>query len=375
MDDELDNTDSGIQPDAPGDLQRLEQLIASDEAADAAKAQDDTGRDSQGRFLKQGASASGGSASQAQRAGERLTPEVLKATPAKGRDANGNEVQPTKETPKPSAEADKAKAGDATQQQQQPDDKAGADPDAGKSKFQKENDRKEKTWEGLNKRKELADAREAEIELRAKTLEQREQALRRVPKRNGFTADDFEAKAPTFDRLAAHYEQTGDFAKADENRMFAEEARKTAAELRKQMPGGQRTTEQTWALLKADLPEALNTANPLNQELRTLIQQRPDLLADEAGPFRVAVLAGRKLVAGLETQLNASKAEAGKVPGLQAEVDRLSARVAELEGMTSPGGEGGGGAANRGSGRAKSPAEMSTAELEASIERDLASAY
>ncbi len=369
MDDELNNIDSGIQPDATGDLQRLEQLIAGDEAADAAKAQDDSGRDSQGRFTRNNASAK-----DAQRAGERLTPEVLKASPADGARAKGSEVQPTKET-------SKQQHTDSNQQQAQTgkgeEGKVGEpDPDAGKSKFQKENDRKEKTWEGLNKRKEVADAREAEIELRAKTLEQREQALRRVPKRNGFTAEQFEAGVQKFEGLAAHYEQAGDFAKADEQRQLAENARTAAAELRKLSPSaGSRTTEQTWALLKADLPEALNTANPLNQELRTLIQQRPDLLADEAGPFRVAVLAGRKLVAGLETQLNASKAEAGKVPGLQAEVDRLSARVKELEGMTSPGGAGGGGAANRGSGRAKSPSEMSTAELEASIERDLAAAY
>ncbi len=374
MTDELE-IDSGIQPDAPGDLQRLEQLIAGDEAADqraadlrsaeAAKAQE-SGRDGQGRFTK-GASASGPKAN-AQRAGERLTPEEIKAQPGqRPAAANGTDGQPTTEQ----------------QQQQQPATNQQAKPEGGeanaspedKSTYRKEIERREKSWQELNKQKEEFKAQQAQFDIEKQTVIQREQALRRVPKRNGFTAEQFEAGVQKFENLAAHYEQQGDYAKADEQRQLAENAKAAAADLRRQAPGAARTSEQNWALLKADLPEALNTANPLNQELRALIQQRPDLLADEAGPFRVAVLAGRKLVAGLENQLNASKAEAGKVPGLQAEVAKLSARVQELEGLTSPGGEGGGGAANRGSGREKSPAEMTTAELEQSIERSLAGAY
>jgi len=363
MTDELE-IDSGIQPDAPGDLQRLEQLIAGDEAADAAKAQE-SGRDEAGRFAPKA------SAKNAQRAGERLTPEEIKAQRANG-DGSQSATESNQQQQQQPGKREDGKAG---AEQQQTNDQAKPEDEAGKSTYRKENERRERSWQELNKQKEEFKAQQAQFEIEKQTVIQREQALRRVPKRNGFTAEQFEAGVQKFENLAAHYEQAGDYAKADEQRQLAENAKAAAADLRKQAPGAARTSEQTWALLKADLPEALNTANPLNQELRALIQARPDLLADEAGPFRVAVLAGRKLVAGLEQQLNASKAEAGKVPGLQAEVAKLSARVQELEGLTSPGGEGGGGAANRGSGRVKTPAEMSTSELEQSIERDLAGAY
>ena len=377
-----DQIEAGIKPDAPEDLQTLESLIAADEAADAAQSAGGQQRDTAtGKFTKQGASASGGSASQdAPRAGERLTPEQIKATPGAAK-ANGK-VAGNGVPPKTTQQAGDNKQQDQTNQQQAGDTSPRPSPqggdgedDAGKTPYRKETERRERSWQELNKQKEQFKAEREAFELEKQTVTAREQAVQRrnvTPRLNGYTADEYAAAAPKFEARALELERQGEFDKADEQRQMGENAKAAAEQLRRQQPPVQTGVQETWTKLKGDLPEALNVNNPLNRELRALIQQRPDLLGDEAGPYRVAVLAGRKLVAGLEQELTRHKAESARVPELLQQVESLTARVQELEAMTSPAGDGGGGAANRGNGRGDNFADMSTAQQERAIDRELA---
>lgn len=371
-----DQIEAGIQPDAPEDLQTLESLIAADEAADAAQTAGGQQRDTAtGKFTKQGASAN----SDAPRAGERLTPDEIKATPGAAK-ANGK-VAGNGVPPKTTQQAGDNKQQDQTNQQQaagEPQggkDGKGSDPDSDKTPYRRETERRERSWQELNKQKEQFKAEREAFELEKQTVTAREQAVQRrnvTPRLNGYTADEYAAAAPKFEARALELERLGEFDKADEQRQMGENAKAAAEQLRRQQPPVQAGVQETWTKLKGDLPEALNVNNPLNRELRALIQQRPDLLGDEAGPYRVAVLAGRKLVAGLEQELNRHKAESAKVPELLQQVESLTARVQELEAMTSPAGDGGGGAANRGNGRGDNFADMSTAQQERAIERELA---
>jgi len=107
--------------------------------------------------------------------------------------------------------------------------------------------------------------------------------------------------------------------------------------------------------------------------LRALIQSRPDLLGDDAGPYRVAVLAGRKLVAQLEGETAKLRGEAAKVPELLKQVEALTAQNRELEQRVSI--PGGGGSLNRGMGsERRNFASMTTAEQEDALNRELAGA-
>lgn len=356
MDDELQIGD-GAEPNAQqNDADRLEAMIAADEAADAAQSKVVT-RGEDGKFKSASAKA-------APRAGERLTPEQISAAKPEG-DAGSSDGQPKTETPGEQQPESKVQTDDSSKGNE-------AEAEAGKSNYRKEVERRERSWQELNRQKEELKRERDEFDLQRQTVTEREKALRRVPQRNGYTADAYEAAAPKFEAKARELEMAGDFEKADEQRQLAESAKVTAAELRKQAPGAGLTSDEAWKRLKTDLPEALNVTSPLNRELRALIQTRPDLLADEAGPYRVAVLAGRKLVAGLEQELARHQGESRKVPELTKQVETLTARVRELEGKTSPAGDGGGGAANRGNGRGRDFNAMTTAEQEAHIERELA---
>lgn len=362
--------ENGIRADGPNDLQTLESLIAADEAADAAKSSSDSGRDDKGRFKP------GSSAKDAQRAGERLTPEEISARDFRKPEAKAGGDADTSAT-KPADKSTEQAAADAAAAQQKAETEAAAQDaaDAGKSSYRKEIERRERSWQELNKQKEEFKARADELELREKTLAARERALAtrgQSAKLNGYTAEEYEAAAPKFEAQAAVFEQAGNFDEADKQRALADRAREAAAQLRARNPAGDAVT-QSWQKLKSDLPEALNAASPLNRELRALIQTRPDLLGDEAGPYRVAVLAGRKLVAQLEGEKNKLAAEAQQVPGLKQQVEALTAKVRELEQLTSL--PGGGGAQNRGGNSGgKSFHTMTLAEQEAVIERELAGA-
>ena len=349
--------ESGIRADGPEDLRTLEDMIAADEAAETRQQSGDTGRDEAGRGKSS-------SAKDAQRAGERLTPEEIKASDFRKPEAKAKATADTAAT-KPAETETETKPDDSTAADQA---KAEDPNDAGKSAYRKEIDRRERSWESLNKQKAEFQAQRDEFELQRKTLEARERHLATkagAAKLNGYTAEDYDAAAPKFEAQALAFEQAGDFDKADQQRELAVKAREAAGQLRSRNPAGDGVT-QAWQKLKSDLPEALNVQSPLNRELRALIQSRPDLLGDDAGPYRVAVLAGRKLVAQLE-------GEAAKVPELLKQVEALTAQNRELEQRVSI--PGGGGSLNRGMGsERRNFASMSTAEQEDALNRELAGA-
>lgn len=357
--------ESGIRADGPEDLRTLEDMIAADEAAETRQQSGDTGRDEAGRFKSS-------SAKDAQRAGERLTPEEIKASDFRKPEAKAKATADTAAT-KPAETETETKPDDSTAAADQA--KADEAADAGKSAYRKEIDRRERSWESLNKQKAEFQAQRDEFELQRKTLEARERHLATkagAAKLNGYTAEDYDAAAPKFEAQALAFEQAGDFDKADQQRELALKAREAAGQLRSRNPAGDGVT-QAWQKLKSDLPEALNVQSPLNRELRALIQSRPDLLGDDAGPYRVAVLAGRKLVAQLESETAKLRGEAARVPELLKQVEALTAQNRELEQRVSI--PGGGGSLNRGMGsERKNFASLTTAEQEDALNRELAGA-
>lgn len=384
------------QPDAPGDLEALERLIAQDEAADAARSGqgEEAGgegrtRNALGQFIEKNADGTTrAGAKTGQRAGQRLTPDEISARDASGRaesapDSGGQAGQQQQQNDQRKGTA-AGKPGGGTEQQekqgQESTQDGGADPDEGKSAYQREVARRDRSWQALNREKEEFKQRQQELELREQTIQAREQAVRQgqgqaeQPEKYENAAKGFESRALQREARAEELEAAGKYLEADEARQAAagdrDNARRAVAyakELRARDP-----VADSWTRLKADLPEALNVGSVLNQELRTLIRTRPELLGDEAGPYRAAVLAGRKLVAGLEAENGKLKEQAGQVPALQQQLQTLQARVKELESMTSLPGDGGR-ALNRGqNGGRKAFHELSTAEQEQALERELA---
>jgi hypothetical protein len=159
--------ESGIRADGPEDLRTLEDMIAADEAAETRPTSGDTSRDEAGRFKSS-------SAKDAQRAGERLTPEEIKASDFRKPEAKAKATADTAAT-KPAETETETKPDDSTAAADQA--KADEAADAGKSAYRKEIDRRERSWESLNKQKAEFQAQRDEFELQRKTLEARERHL------------------------------------------------------------------------------------------------------------------------------------------------------------------------------------------------------
>lgn len=364
---EDDNQDSVLQADAPGDLQTLEQLISADEAADAAKPSLETGRDERGRFTPEAGSSNG------QRPGQRATPEVIKAERRAadngaegGADAGTSAANQSKAEKPPEQQAATPRQATARQEPR-------PTVEDGKSPFAKERERRDTSWKALNADKESfkteTESRRQELDLREQTLKARESALSRPVTYRGYTADQLDTGAKTFTAKAAALEQAGDFEAADEQRALAQESQARAVELRKQSTGAV-TPEAAWATLKQDAPEVLQLGSSMNQEMRALLQAQPQILEGPYGPYRAALQVGKKMVVRLEAEMHRHKAEAAQVPVFKQQIETLTARVRELENLTSLPGDGNG-AYNRG-GAERNWSDLSTSEQEAQLNREMA---
>lgn len=248
--------------------------------------------------------------------------------------------------------------------------------------FERAKRREARTWKTINEQKAVNEARAADLQARENQLAERERALATSApaaegNRNGqgeqrFSAQEyldaaqqFAAEAVQLENQARTLENAGRYDEADraqaaatQRRNLEQQARgaatasarnqngngngngRPAGQAPAQANGGQSraTVEEAhtrnWATLKAELPELLNVNHPVNIETRAALQANPGLLADPAGPYRAAVIAGRKVLKSLEV-------EAAKVPDLTKQVDTLNKRVKELEALTAvPGGGG-----------------------------------
>lgn len=374
---EDDNRESVLQADAPEDLQALERMIAADEAADAAsKAARESGRDERGRFTGDAGSSNG------QRPGQRATPETISARRAADNEAEGGDSAGTSaanQSQKAEGGGQKAEvkpeAGGQKPPEKPPEQQQQNNGNGNQSAYAKERDRRDNSWKALNAEKESfkaeTEARRQELELREQTLKAREAALSRPVTYRGYTAEQLDAGAKTFAQKAAALEQAGDFEAADEQRALAQESQARAAELRRQAAAaGVVSPEAAWATLKQDAPELLQLNSPMNQEMRALLQAQPQVLEGPHGPYRAALLVGKKVVGRLEAEVQKHRAEAAKVPELSKQIETLTARVKELESLTSLPGDGNG-AYNRG-GAERNWSDLSTAEQEAHLNRELA---
>jgi hypothetical protein len=353
----------------------MEELMAADEAAwakDAAKESGKTasGRDAAGRFTGE-PEAPDAPAESDEVEGEAEIAKGQGTTDAAENDADLSTGKPDTKKQQtdtnnegkaaPVKADEKAKAGDDTKT------KAAAN-----SAWAKEGQRKANTWAEINKTKtELATERE-QFRLEREQFEaQQKNATETARDSQGYTATDYDRAARQFATATASFTQKaieaearGDFAAADEfnakaaqNSDLARKAGERVAALR----GG---PSSTWKRLQEDLPEALEFNGPVNTELRALLRGNPKLLGDPVGPYRAAVLVGRKLLRAAEAERDTLKAEAVKVPGLSKQVAELSARLKELTEATSL--TGSDAIMSRG-GNARNFADLSLEEMEAQL--------
>lgn len=338
-------------------IPEIEAAIAADaallEKADADGAADDgRSRDENGRYT---------GADKAKRAGQGEADEAPE-------DAEGS----------PAAKPTETK--DGQQQQQKPDAKAELKPeakDSGKprSDWQRDNERKAKSWEGINQTKSELTREREQFDLERKQFEA-QQAGARTGQRDehGYTAAEYQrrsqqwtAQAQTLTQQAMQAEASNDFdaaerlqAQAQENARLGRLATQRAEALR---GGG---VNDVWKALGNDLPEAMQFDSEVNRQVRATLKGNAELLQSPLGPYRAAVIVGRQLLQAQGTELAKAKADALKVPGLEKQLAELTDQLQGLRQRTSL--PGGGASLERGGGGERPFADLTLEEME----RDLA---
>lgn len=238
------------------------------------------------------------------------------------------QTEPKAGTPEAGAKA----ADDAPKPEEQPKaegEQQQPQPEPAKSKFAKEQERREKTWKEINERKE-ADAkereqREREYQERVKAQEAREREWQE--QHPEYTPEQYEAAAKQF-------EARGQLDMADAMREQAK-----AAQARGVKPQGLVLTDgikASFAQVAKEFPEFRDPKNPLHGSLlKMVMEERPELLRIKDGPY----LAAQHL--RLAAAHEAATKTASEVPALRDENAKLKAKVEELTKLTSIHGNGG----------------------------------
>lgn len=219
-----------------------------------------------------------------------------------------------------------------------------------KSKWAREQERKGRTWDEINKSKSQVQQEREQLDLERKQWEaQRETLTGQVKDESGFTAAEYQQAAGNYTQRAQglrrqqlEADARGDFDTADRLGNEAGKFETLATKAKERIDQLSATgPNAAWTRLGQDLPEALQAGSPLFAELRKTIRDNPKLLADPFGPYRVAVQIGRKTLETTQAQLAKATTESAKVPGLEKQVAELSAKVKELTRLTSLTGDGG----------------------------------
>jgi hypothetical protein len=229
----------------------------------------------------------------------------------------------------------------------------------GKSRFTKAQDRLEKTWEAVNKRKGDLDAHAQEIDQQRLTLERDKaqfEAIRRQAEQPQATPDQAlqaaqlrRRDADALRMQAKRAETAGRFdeaqrlnKQADKADSLADELGSYAEELRRNPPASMQQRQQQfdqarkqWTLEACNAyPELGKNGSRLQQvvaqHLNVLSKQDPQLLVHPSMIYHVARLADAQIKA---TDLGAA---AARVPVLEKEAESLRARIKELEASTTP---------------------------------------
>lgn len=261
------------------------------------------------------------------------------------------------------------KPAEATEKDQKPEAKPEEKPadTKGKSKFAADKERLDKTWKSVNEQKTQLTAKEQALAAREQQIAQREQkaSLAEAKARNKFTpeqylqagqnklqsAESMAIQADGLDRRAEQLEQAGNYTEAAKLQAQAKSIR------------DQSTAERVLAKQMQDMAEHLkkNPDPTLEQHKATLENHKRHYLLEAAKAWpdvAVANSAFQKRMAehlqaaaqqGLNPEenpsifyhvarLTAAEAAAARVPDLEKKLGAATARVKELEALTSPGG-------------------------------------
>ncbi|MEO0796299.1 MAG: hypothetical protein AAFX93_14110 [Verrucomicrobiota bacterium] len=208
---------------------------------------------------------------------------------------------------------------------------------------QKEQERKDRSWRKLNEQKEkLEEEREAFARERSE-WEQGRQQNQRQQNSSELTPDDFRQAAVQWRRDAEEAEKTGDLDKAAALRSQAEAAEQHASKITSMPAQDEQNTRESfesqyraqlkqqqidgWQVQVQKYPELRQKGSELNSAVVGIYKQHPGLNQTPDGPAVVM-------------ELIELRKTGARVSDLEADKNKLTQRVAELEAALSPGGGG-----------------------------------
>lgn len=261
------------------------------------------------------------------------------------------------------AAAEKPAANESDKSQEKPEAEKPADPtkaEAEKSRYAKSQERLNKTWESVNAEKAAVTAEKARIETeRAELARQKAEfdMIRKQAEQPQHPPEAYTEAATNKKQLADHQraeatrlEDAGKFGEAEalrkqatKNEAIAEDLAEHAEKLRKNPPPAftERAAQfeqsrKTWTLeaVKA-FPELAKDGSPFQQQvaahLNALAKSDPQLMANPSVIYHVSRLTAAELKA------QQFQADAARVPELMKQNESLTAKVKELEALTTPG--------------------------------------
>lgn len=339
----------------------VEAQMQADEAAWAANEKPDeqsTGasRDDRGRFK---------GANDGQRAAD------------EGNEAGGEDPEGSAETVKTDGDnktaAEQAKV--EAKPEAKPDEKGKQEskPDASKTQWQRDRERRDTSWKALNEEKTRIQREREDVELMRQQVAAQQQAMASAKRDElGYTsatygqkATEWAAQAQTLMQQAMAAEVAGDFARQETLEAQARKLNGLAGEAKARaarLGGG---VEDVWKALAADLPEAMEFNGDLNREIRQALRSNPQLLGDPMGPLRAGLQVGRKVLLATQQELTKAKAEAAKAVELSKKVAALTQELEGLRTRTSI--PGGGAITSRGQSDSQSWDDLSVDEMERRI--------
>jgi hypothetical protein len=268
----------------------------------------------------------------------------------------------------PGDKAGTLEAEKAAREKAEADAKAKADAEAkGKTeagkeptKYQKEVERRDKSWKALNAEKEAIAKSKAEVEEERKKLDREKTSLKQ---KSEFTPEQYENTAKWYEGEADRLEKAGKFEEAEKQRALSGLAKEEAAKLRADPKANasahdaefERQTQSSWTKAKTEMPELFDQTSPLHKEFVAFVQDKANAAFFEHVPNAPYLAA----------EFSRNKANASRVPILSKEVETLKQQLTDLQKATSitPGG-----AARMPSGE-KSFEDLSEAEQQAELAR------
>lgn len=296
-------------------------------------------------------------------------PEAKAQTPAETK----TDTPAAPETPAKADKSAEAKSQDEANKGKTPEqldaEKKAAEAQDKRTRYAKNQERLERTWDNVNKRKTELDTREQQLTQREQQLTQRQTDLDRKAQQSQaqYKPEDYEQaargkmerakglhlQADGLDAKAKKAEDDGDYKEAARLSDQAKGIRKAANKEEGNAEDLQAHAEQ---LRKNPPPSAqqleAKTAEMQKAWMMKAAQEHPELaVKDSALQKDVAArlshlhqtdreLASHPSIVYYVTKMSAAETAAARVPVMEKELGELRTKVKELEGLTAPGGEG-----------------------------------